>query len=137
MIRIRAERRRRAADGLLPMLNIVFLLLVFVILAGVRYAVDPFEVEPPSAGIDAPPAGAPPGAVIVLDRHGRLALDGEPVSRDGLGARMAERAGGRPGTTVWLEADARVPTPRVVEVMEAARAAGMERVVLLTLGNGS
>ncbi len=54
---------------LLPMINVVFLLLVFFLLAGEMRPAEPFAVQPPEAAKGAPSSG---GLVLAISAEGRL-----------------------------------------------------------------
>jgi len=114
-------------DRILPLINVVFLLLIFFMVAGRLAVADPFRVEPPrSADGAADDRGL---AVLLIAADGRMALDGEPVEPGALAAIVGKR---RPGD-VGIKADAAVEAGRVVAALRTLRAAGVERVRLLTV----
>ena len=74
-------RERSAASpaqletGILPMINVVFLLLIFFMLTGHLSAIDPFEVSPPqteSEGI-----AESDDMLMLIGPYGRVAVDGD------------------------------------------------------------
>ena len=113
------------------MINLVFLLLIFFMLAGALRTPDPFDVEAPAGRGESPAAGR--DAVVLIGRDGRLAFDGVETDAKGLGEMVSARAGRQPSLVVRLKADGRTPTPRVIEVMELMRDAGVKRLLLLSL----
>ena len=113
------------------MINLVFLLLIFFMLAGALRTPDPFDVEAPAAR--GQPTAAGRDAVVLIGREGRLAFDGVETDAKGLGEAVSAQAGREPGLVVLLKADGRAPTERVVEVMELMRDAGVKRLRLLSL----
>ena len=130
---------RREEEHILPLVNIVFLLLIFFILAGSLTSLDPIAVEPPRARVESAPA--PRDLVLSLGADGAVALDGALIERDALGPALAARLGdGEAGpeeskstVTVWLRADGAADALDVMAVMEALREAGLSRFQLLTL----
>ncbi|MEZ5719958.1 MAG: biopolymer transporter ExbD, partial [Burkholderiaceae bacterium] len=52
----------------------------------------------------------------------------EPLTQAELAQRLAETAASQPDAEVQLRADAAVPYGRVVEIMGAAHAAGLQRI---------
>ena len=123
-------RTRSNDEHILPLINVVFLLLIFFMLAGKIAAGDPVPAEPPRSA-----SGAPPGArelVIVMGADGRLAFDGAVIERSALGAAVAASLGGDQPPQIWLKADSDADSVEVVAVMEALREAGVERLKLLT-----
>lgn len=89
--------KRRPAEAILPMINVVFLLLIFFLMTAQIAPRAPFAVTPP----DAPSQGAPEGdGILFAGADGALfynGLQGEP-----LWAELAEHA---PDTPLILRAD--------------------------------
>ncbi|MBB4267045.1 ExbD/TolR family protein [Roseospira visakhapatnamensis] len=131
---MRFEPARRANDDerILPLINVVFLLLIFFMLAGSLAAMDPFEVAPPrstSEGLD-----ETRDVLVLVGADGQLALDGVPVPAAAFGAALTERLGEtEDAARVRLKADGQAEAGRVVAIMERLHEAGVERVVLLTV----
>jgi len=128
-MRFEPPRPRNDEERILPLINVVFLLLIFFMLAGRIAASDPYPIEPPLSGSQAAPGRQ--DALVLLGADGRLALDGEPVGRDDLGAAIARRL--EEGARVRLKADSRARGEDVVALMEHLREAGVERLKLLTV----
>lgn len=127
-------RPKNDDERILPLINVVFLLLIFFMLAGQLAATDPFEIAPPRSASDG--EAAIEDLVVQLGADGRLALDGKIMDEAALEAAIVERIkGGRAGQ-VHLKADGRAEATRVVEVMERLRRAGVERLKLLTQPEG-
>jgi biopolymer transport protein ExbD len=130
-VRFEPPRPRNDEERVLPLINVVFLLLIFFMLAGRIAANDPFEVTPPRAASE---SGAQSRDMLVLiSPDGRIALDGEVVTRSGLEAAVAARLTSNAGARVRLKADGGTEASGVVAIMETLRAAGVERLKLLTV----
>ncbi|SEP79766.1 biopolymer transport protein ExbD [Ectothiorhodospira magna] len=124
-------------ENLIPLINIVFLLLIFFMVAGALSAQHVFEVEAPDsrheAGVD------DEGWLVLLGRDGRLALDDEEMDADTLKGRLRAQmearqevlAKGEP--LVRIKADQAASTDALMDLMELLRAAGVEEVRLLTV----
>ncbi len=130
-MRIPRPRRTPIAESVLPMINIVFLLLIFFMLAGAISATDVFEITPPDSR-SAQPARQTQ-ALLLLDAQGRLALDSIPIDDRSLTHVLSARLAEAPDTVLHLKADGRVPAERVVAIMEAVRDAGASTLILKTL----
>nr|VFJ51435.1 MAG: outer membrane transport energization protein ExbD [Candidatus Kentron sp. FW]VFJ57632.1 MAG: outer membrane transport energization protein ExbD [Candidatus Kentron sp. FW] len=116
---------------ILPLINVVFLLLIFFMVAGSLSVTEPFHVEPPqSASGD---AGEQDVLRILLGFDGQLALDGEVVDEKTLLALIKERLASEPKPGVQLKADGRIAGNRIVLLTEDLRGAGVEELRLLTL----
>ena len=124
----RAQRDDEAA--VLPMINIVFLLLAFFLIAGQLRALPPFEVEPPALAAEPATAGA--DRVIHIGRDGALALDARRLSVDDIVARLGTRDGTTEAAGVRIIADRDVAARRVISLLERLREAGVEATELVT-----
>ncbi len=63
---------------------------------------------------------------------GTLVLDERPVAAEALDATLHDVYAARPDKTIFLEADRSLPYSRVVDLMDACRAAGVERIGIVT-----
>jgi len=121
-------------DRVLPLINVVFLLLIFFMMVGELSATDPFSVEPP---VSADSHSDDPGDVVLLiAADGRLALDGVVVPASGLRDALAERLKTAGGREVHVKADGDAPANAVVGILETLQGAGVERVQLMTVSDG-
>jgi biopolymer transport protein ExbD len=130
-MRYPSPRPRNDDDRILPLINVVFLLMIFFMLAGRISALDPFQVEPPhsaSAG-----GNEHQETIVIVGADGRLALDGTMMDEAAFTAAIAEWVEANPGGRVQLKADGRAEATRVVVVMETLRKAGVEKLRLMTL----
>lgn len=131
-------RRRDEDDGILPLVNIVFLLLIFFMVAGRLAASDPFGVEPARSAAE---GEAPPGPpLILLGADGRLALDGAEMEEQALveavAARVAARRAAGGAAEARLKADGGAEAAALVALLGKLKAAGVETAVLLTARAG-
>ena len=124
----RPERRARGV-AILPLINVVFLLLIFIVLAGIIRSPDPFALTPPQASqgeqADAPAIEqtifvSPAGEVRFRNVTGELAvldLVKFLAARDEL-------------SSVTLRADADASAPGIVRLVEGLRTTGVAQVQL-------
>jgi biopolymer transport protein ExbD len=134
MRRYRSAVRRDGEEGVIPLINIVFLLLIFFMLAGTLSATDLFEVAPPESASEE--AVGEPEMVVLMAADGRLALDGQDVDEAGLRQRVAAKLAADPDMRVRLKADGATEAERVITVMEMLRAAGVTELTLLAAARG-
>ncbi|PKQ11653.1 MAG: biopolymer transporter ExbD [Alphaproteobacteria bacterium HGW-Alphaproteobacteria-1] len=118
-------RRRRAAEPIVPMINVVFLLLIFFLMSAQIAPPAPFDVILPESG-----AGdrAAPADTLYMDEGGRLAFNaarGEAV----LGA-LAARA--TPDAPLQIRADAGLEARALARLLPELAARGVERVEIVT-----
>ena len=130
-MRLPEPERIDDSDNMLPLINVVFLLLIFFILVGAFHSVDLFEVEPPeSTTADANEAEPP---LVLVGADGRLAIGEQQVDELDLQLAVSDLLAEQPSAVVRVKADLRSEARRVVEVMEMLNAMGVEQVLLLTL----
>lgn len=118
-------------ERILPLINVVFLLLIFFMLAGSLTVGEPFAVTAPASSSETRAIAEP--RRLLMSRDGRLALDSAVMDEAAVVAAIAAAVAADPELQVELKADASVPGNRVVVLLEALRAAGLERVSLVTL----
>lgn len=124
------EDDKRIELSVVPLVNVVFLLLVFFMLVGRVAPPEPLDIRPPESV-----SGGEPGirAVRVLvTREGHVAIDRAVVSTARLTERVVEILSQRPVATFQIKADAGVEAVRMIEIMESLRAAGVEHLTLIT-----
>lgn len=125
------QEHEEETDTVLPLINVVFLLLIFFIMTGALHAVDYFNVNPPSSSSEFP--GSLDDTVILVSGDGRVAIDNKEVDEIDLQLSVSDKLTANAGTLFYIKADGRVDAARVVEVMELIEAVGVRRVMLLTL----
>lgn len=127
-----ARQPQEEPDAILPLINVVFLLLIFFIMTGALSAVDFFNVDPPSS--TSVVEGSLDETVILVGGDGRIAIDNEEVDETDLQLSVSDKLATNAGAIFRIKADGRVDAARVVEIMELIEAVGVRRVMLLTLG---
>ncbi len=133
-MRFQPPRPKSDDERILPLINVVFLLLIFFMLAGKLAATDPIEVDPPRSMSEG--AVEARELVIVMAADGRLAFDGLVIDEAALRAAVAERLKGETPLRVWLKADSMAESMDAIAIMEILREAGVERLKLLTVPAG-
>ena len=127
------DTRRKERDGeaaVLPLINIVFLLLAFFIIAGQLTRLPPFEVNPPAVAAD--PLDTPPEVKIHIARDGTLAINARLTSRARLERRLAEMVGREATPRIQIVADGEVDANTVITLLKRMSAAGAEAAELTT-----
>ena len=114
-----------------PLVDVMLVLVVIFILAAPLVA-SSIQLNLPRALGAASPTEAPPSVAVSMDASGKIFLDDKPVNAAQLADHFAQLARSRPETELRLRADTTVPYGRVVEVMDAARQAGLNRIGFVT-----
>ncbi|MGF6288508.1 ExbD/TolR family protein [Paraburkholderia youngii] len=113
-----------------PLVDVMLVLLIIflVTIPALQHAVR----------IDLPHASSQPEAVkpahvdVAVQADGTVLWDGQPVTDDGLRARIAQAALATPQPELHLRADRRVPYERVAIVMSAAQSGGLTKLGFVT-----
>ena len=122
-------RSRDPEAGLIPLINVVFLLLIFLMLAGSLNRQQAFPVNPPVADSGETEPAEP--LVVLVAEDGRLAVAGREVSEAELLGLIGPTDRDRP-TAVSLKADADIEALRLVTLLEKLRRAGVASITLMT-----
>lgn len=123
MMEFHIERPRARVESVVPMINVVFLLLVFFLMTATLAPPDPFETVPPSAERT---VAAEPGTVLFVGAGGELAL-GELR-----GEQIYEIAGGSAESLV-VRADARLEAARLTAILSRLAANGVTEIRLIAV----
>ena len=126
-MRFDAPPRRPAAESIIPMINVVFLLLIFFLMTAEIAPPEPFPVTLPASAADTP---APRGLTLFLGP------DGTPGFEDATGpaalARLGERLAAAPGP-LRIRADAAAPAAALAALMPRLAALGVTDLRLVTV----
>lgn len=120
--------RRPAMEPALPLINVVFLLLVFFMVAG-QISRDKVTVEAPRSSSEL--AEESDGLMLTLDQQGQLTHAGEPVALENIAALLPATEDDTP-KPVRLLTDAGTRLHAMRPVLKALQQAGVEEVRLVT-----
>ena len=125
----RRSRKKSAivAVSLTPLIDVVFILLVFFMLASNFNQWNTIELTASAA--DGLPSSME-GAFLVGVGSGDLRLAGEPVSLDELTKRVSERLKVDAGQAVVVQPDRFTALQRTVDILDALYSAGAVNVTL-------
>ena len=127
------KKQPRELVNITPLIDVVFILLVFFMLAGAIERPPTIAVSPPKSESDL--ASAVEDVVILVGADGAIAFQGRQMTDDSELVRTATVwFAARPDSSIQLKADAEAEAARVIEVMELLRQAGAQYLVLVTVG---
>ena len=121
----------RGDQGLVPLINVVFLLLTFFVIAGQIQRAEGVRVRPPVSASEAVPLAS--RVELVVDLDGRLYMHGAEVedSLDAVLRRVKATVGGS-DLDVLVKADADLAVERLESVLFDLMQAGVVRVSVAT-----
>lgn len=126
---IRRSTPETATINLTPMIDVVFLLVIFF-MVGSRFddGSSAVEVSVPSAGELRSMARLPDERVVEFTAAGTLTLDGATVSPDQLTEILRSQHTSYPALKVAVRADESIPYGQVNEVFQRVRASGVQQI---------
>lgn len=124
---------KRKLIGLTPLIDVVFILLVFFMLASSFLNWRAIDLTAP---VRAATGASVDGALLLEIRAEGLWLAGEAVTLDGPGRRLGTRLAAEPDRPVLIAPDAGVPLQRTVMVLDWLQAAGVDDMQLVRLPGG-
>jgi biopolymer transport protein ExbD len=125
------QRRKRNLISLTPLIDVVFILLVFFMLASTFLNWRAIELDPPKrAGADA----SMTGAMLVEVRSSGVRLAGQAVAVETLITRLTDRLREDPEQRVLVKPAAGVSLQRTISVLDELTAAGAKNVSLIRGG---
>jgi biopolymer transport protein ExbD len=134
--------RRRPDDpeiNLIPFIDVLLVVLIFLMLSTTYSRFTELQVNLPAANSEK--LRERPGEVIVsVGADGRYAVNRQLVegrSVDVLAAELRKAASGRDDAVIIISADATAAHQSVINVLDAARRAGLARLTFATQTSGN
>ncbi len=113
-----------------PLIDIVFLLLVFFMLTSTFMTPEAIELELPESN-SAEVSEIKPIEILLNDK-GELALNGQAIDLAGLKAAIEPLIATHSDVAITLKSDARTSVQQLLGVMDEIRAAGGSNIALAT-----
>jgi biopolymer transport protein ExbD len=127
----KVERRRKSIEviDMIPMIDMVFLLLIFFALTNTFEIQRFLELNLPkgSSGIELKKAEK---LTLVIDKDNQITLENELIEPGELEAKLKAITQQDMDVTLVIEGDENVPHGRVVELMDAANGTGVKRILI-------
>lgn len=133
--------RRKARDnvdiGLAPLIDVVFILLLFFVVTTTFTRETQLQVDLPEAASGIPPQGAENKQLeVVIDVEGRFSLNGKTLIKHDLNTLMAalsKESGGDTSLPMIISADGKTPHQAVITAMDAAGKLGFAQLRITTV----
>lgn len=130
----RTEQGRRRIDIIVdvtPLIDVVFLLLIFFMITTTFINSPGIEVELPKAAYSDSQA-QPSDITVAINGDGELVYQHKRVSLEELSALLESKVVENPHATVIVQADEKVFHGLVVRVMDIAKAVGFSKLAIAT-----
>lgn len=130
LVHYKPRPRLKVEIPLTPLIDIVFLLLIYFLLTTNFLVDEGIKIKLPQAKASAPQTEKE--ITVYVDRQGRAFLGKEEIPLDQLFTRLKEMIGDQKDKLVVIRADRAVILNKAVKVMDIAKAAGAGRLCLAT-----
>ncbi len=125
--------------NLIPFIDVLLVVLIFLMLSTTYSRFTELQVNLPSANSEK--LKDRPGEIIVaVSSDGRYSINRKLIdgrSVDLLAAELAAAASGRSDSVIIISADATAAHQSVINVLDAARRAGLQRLTFATQNNNA
>ena len=134
--------RRRIDEpeiNLIPFIDVLLVVLIFLMLSTTYSRLTELQINLPAADADKLRERASE-VIVAVAADGRYSVNKKPVdgrSVELLTAELSAAAAGRPDTVVIISADATAAHQAVVNVLDAARRAGLARLTFAAQSAGT
>jgi len=131
---LRSAPREPADINLTPLIDVVFLLLIFFMVSTTFNRDSELSIELPAAAAEAQKR-RPDSIEVAVDAQGRFYVDGRQLlntQSKTLRQALENAAGENDSPPIIISADAKTPHQAVVQIMDAARVLGFVRLTFAT-----
>jgi biopolymer transport protein ExbD len=128
-MRLSRKHFKKARIEIIPMIDTIFFLLVFFMISTLsmaRYGGLPVNLPKAATGQQQPSESA----AVTIAPDGRVSIDKQEVPRENVRGILAQRLSAKPDLLVLINADEHVEHGLVVEIMDAARQAGIAKMAI-------
>jgi len=122
--------RKKRLPNLVPLINIVFLLLIFFMLSGTLSKKDLFEVEPPLSYTAS--NAESPEIIILISYDNKISIDNEIISSNELEAYLTSLLNKQSIEEVLIKADGNASSGTLSKVIRMIRNTGIKRAAIVT-----
>jgi biopolymer transport protein ExbD len=130
----RGHQREEVEINLIPMIDVLLVLLIFLMVTTTFSQFAELQINLPTAQAEKPEQ-KPATVNVAVDAAGRYVVNGKPFAgknTESLSIELKRAAGEAVDPVVIISADANATHQAVVSVMEASRQAGLARITFAT-----
>lgn len=119
-----------ATIDMTPLIDVVFILLIFFILTASFQQQNSLNIERPQSTVN--DADDRVSLVVTVDKSGTIWLDNKNIKLALLTARIKERVAGSGASSAVIQVDKQVQSGRLIEVVDKIRIGGVDNVAIAT-----
>lgn len=129
------QRKNSDDDNLIPLINIVFLMLIFFMVAGQIQPSDGVKIESPTSVSDT--KLTPERLKVVISEDGQLFIDGAQLEKDAFGSRVLAyvqtlTAEQKENAAVVIKADGNLTVDSMQDYVKTIKTSGITHISLMT-----
>ena len=136
-----AERRKQRTTSsleLAPLLDVLFLLIIFFSISSVFIKESRFDIELPETGEVAGMAASETSVKVYVDRYGKFFVgvgigEKEPITSSRLREKLSRVMLDQPETAVAIYGDKKVNYQSIVSVMDICRESGIKSISIVAI----
>lgn len=129
-MRLKTTPEKKPFESILPLINVVFLMLIFFLVAGTLKPFAELDVQPPEIAEGA--AGKQARDIVLIDKVGQIAFEGVLITSEELGQKLARRVQDGEAGRIKVLADKALPALKLVDVLAMMTRAGARHISLIT-----
>lgn len=129
-----AQRQPQSDDNLIPLINVVFLMLIFFMVAGQIQRSDAQKIDPPDS-ISEQAMQKQNRVELLVTSSGDLYLDGQAIALQALSKELQihlAKASNPQVFTVQVKVDGALDVAQLQSTLRSIKAAGLLRISLIT-----
>ena len=116
-----------------PLVDVMLvLLIIFMVITPLLQKGVNVQLAPTKNPLAMPDADKTDAVIVAISRDGKLFLGNKIVSQDDLTGKVQDLISNKLDKTVYIKADARARFGNVSDAVDAVRAAGVDKVAMLT-----
>lgn len=130
MLRFGKLHRKAPHVNMIPVINVIFLLLIYFLMQGSLQQVEVVDVKPPVSQNGKSLVADPVQVTISKDE---IAIGTTKISEHELFEKISELAKDNPEKQILLKADANLDSVRFISILKTIKQAGVTNVYMVTM----
>lgn len=129
-MRFKKKKDDEPRISIAPLIDIVFLLLIFFMVTSHYDIAAGVQIKLPKVTKKTASPDADSRIIVIVDKDANAYIDGTKIEMEDLKSRLTDEVKKRGMLNLVLQADSDVRHGRVVEIMDMAKSAGINSIVI-------